>query len=242
MGILPAFRPALVVDLDDTLLHDEPEAIAVQGRSGFRYLSATAANLLRQISSSLPPVIATARNAQSVKRLVDQLPEVRFGGFVMENGLVARTRVLSTVRRSNPWQTIADTLSDWEQLRGYESCLGLIPPRSLRDAKEILAEVLLKSGLPGQIYVDRHKLFIYPCMPGKLTGVRSLQFQPWVALGDGLNDLETLRASRYVATLSTADEAIKRLVILKGGYCSPRTSHAATEDLLSWVLKVIRTH
>jgi len=80
----------LAVDLDGTLLHPEPEAIAVWSRSRYQYMSAMAARLLEEISHQMPVAIASARNAQSVKILVDQLSQVNFCGFVTENGLVAR--------------------------------------------------------------------------------------------------------------------------------------------------------
>ncbi|OQX10591.1 MAG: hypothetical protein BWK80_45585, partial [Desulfobacteraceae bacterium IS3] len=84
---------AMAVDLDGTLLHPEPEAIQVRGRSGYRYMSKT--EFLVHISRSMPLIIATGRNAQSVHNLVKQIDDLKIAGFVMENGLVARRHLFS---------------------------------------------------------------------------------------------------------------------------------------------------
>lgn len=227
-------KQVLVVDLDGTLLHPEPEAIAVPGRSSYRYLSKTAADLLGQISELIPIAIATARNAQNVKQLVNYLPNVHFGGFVTENGLVAKVHLDDEPAAKSNWNTVADLLPDWLQLTGYENCLGLIPPKSLENAETVLQNTLSQIGRDGYIYLDGHKLFIYPAIPSKLAGIHSLGFNPLIGLGNDLNDLDLLSASYYTATLSTAHENVKYVVKRKGGYCSTLVSHAATEDLLSW--------
>lgn len=229
----------LVVDLDGTLLHPEPEAIAVPGRSSYRYLSKTAAHLLAEISKVIPIVIATARNAQNIKQLVEQIPNVQFCGFVTENGLVAKTHLSEKLAIKNDWHTIASLLPDWLQLTGYENCLGLIPPKSLESAETVLRNTLSQNGNDGYVYLDGHKIFVYPSMPSKLAGVHSLKFNPLITLGNDLNDLDVLNASCYTATLSTAHEKVKDIVYTKNGYCSSLVSHAATEDLLLWTYKQI---
>lgn len=225
----------LAVDLDGTLLHPEPEGIPVWGRSGYRYMSRTAGNLLARISRILPVVIATGRNAQSVRRLVYQLPHVQFEGFILENGLVARVQLEHNGTGNDEWAEVVRMLPDWERLIGYESALGLIPPPSIEEPEAILRDVLSRAGKTGHLYRDRHKLFVYPHRPSKLSGVRALGLDPFVVLGDELNDLEILRAGFHAATLTTAHEEVKRCVRDKNGYCSPLTSHAAAEDLLEWV-------
>lgn len=231
-------KQILVVDLDGTLLHPEPEAIAVPGRSSYRYLSRTAADLLAQISELIPTAIATARNAQNIKQLVNQLPNVRFCGFVTENGLVAKIYLDDEPAAKSEWNAVANLLPDWLQLTGYENCLGLIPPKSLENAETVLRNTLLQSGRDGYVYLDGHKIFVYPSIPSKLAGVRSLGFNPLIALGNDLNDLDVLSASCYTATLSTAHEQVRDVVKRKGGYCSSLVSHAATEDLLLWTYEL----
>lgn len=239
MITMDAAPGVLAVDLDGTLLHPEPEGIPVLGRSGYRYLSNTAAELLARISRALPVVIATGRNAVSVGRLVEQLPFVHFYGFVLENGLVARTRLHNRAAGEDPWAPVTCLLPHWERLTGYERCLGLIPPPSEKDPRTTLQNALSCTGKSGFLYRERHKLFVYPSTPSKLAGIRSLGCEPFIVLGDELNDLEILRAGIYPATLSTAHEEVKRCVKEKNGYCSPFCSHGAAEDLLAWVNTVL---
>ena len=141
----------LAVDLDGTLLHPEPEAIGVWSRSRYQYMSAMAARLLEEISHQMPVAIASARNAQSVKILVDQLPRVNFCGLS-----VARRHLHPESDRSQ-WDIVANLLPDWLRITGYEQCLGLIPPTSVDNPEAILRSVLCQAGKHGYIYLDRHK-------------------------------------------------------------------------------------
>lgn len=232
-------RQALVVDLDGTLLHPEPEEIAVPGRVSYRYISRESAKLLAQISQLIPTVIATARNAQNIKQLVKQIPDAHFCGFVSENGLVAKIYLDEKPVATSNWNAITDLLPNWLQLTGYENCLGLIPPESLENPDILLQNILGKNKISGYVYLDGHKVFIYPSIPSKLKGIRFLKFIPLIALGNDLNDLDMLNASPYTATLSTAHEEVKEVVNRKGGYCSSLVSHAATEELLLWTYELV---
>jgi hypothetical protein len=232
-------QQALVLDLDGTLLHPELEAIAVPGRVSYRYLSRESAKLLAQISKLIPTVIATARNAQNIKQLIKQIPDAHFCGFVTENGLVAKIDLDEKPVATNNWNAVTNLLPNWLQLTGYENCLGLIPPESLKNADRFLQKILLKNNITGYIYLDGHKIFLYPSLPSKLKGIRFLKFIPLIALGNDLNDLDVLNASIYTATLSTAHEKVKETVNSKGGYCSSLVSHAATEELLLWTYELV---
>jgi hydroxymethylpyrimidine pyrophosphatase-like HAD family hydrolase len=232
-------KQVLVVDLDGTLLHPEQEAIAVPGRVSCRYLSQTSANLLAEISKLIPIVIATARNAQNVKQLVQQIPDVCFCGFVTENGLVAKFHLDETPIANSNWNAVTDLLPNWSKLTGYENCLGLIAPKNFENSDKFLRKILFENDIPGYIYLDGHKIFIYPSMPSKLKGIQFLNFFPLITLGNDLNDLDMLNASPYTATLSTAHEEVKEVVNHKGGYCSSLNSHAATEELLLWTYELV---
>ncbi len=222
----------LAVDLDGTLLHPEPEVIAVWGRSRYQYMSSMAAQLLEEISHQMPVAIASARNAQSVKILVDQLPQVNFCGFVTENGLVAR-RHLHPVANGSEWDIVANLLPDWLRITGYEQCLGLIPPTSVDNPEAMLRSVLCQTGKHGYIYLDQHKIFVYPARSSKLSGLGQLGLEPRMALGNDLNDLDMLGHSLHPATLANGHQKFKDVVKLKpGGYCSPAVSHAGTGDIL----------
>ncbi len=230
----------LVTDLDDTLLHPEPEAIRVWGRSGHRYLSRGAAILLSELSRMLPVVIATGRNAISVQRMVEQLGEVNFHGFVLENGLVTRRELDNgQMAADDEWDEVARLLPDWERVVGYENCLCMISPPAVPHPRAMMEDALRRVDKRGCVlYQERHKTFVYPHAPSKLSGIRALDMDPLIVVGDELNDLDMLEVAFHSGTLSTAHEAVRQCVRRKNGYCSPLASHAATEDLLAWAMKV----
>ena len=231
----------LAVDLDGTLLHPEPEALAVWGRTRYQYLSRTAANKLAEINRVLPVVIATARHAKTVKNLVEQLPAIDFFGFVLENGLVVKNNLSEPFIANVNWDAmrrhllrqLAHWLPDWSIIPGYENCVGLIPPSSLQHPEVILQQILANFEIQGHVYVDGHKLFVYPTTPSKLLGLSALKCFPLLAMGNDWNDLDMLSASLYPLSPSNAHIKVKALINANQGYCSPFVSHAATEDLLA---------
>ncbi len=225
-------QEVLAVDLDGTLLHPEPEAIAVWGRTRYQYLSQTAANKLAEISQVLPVVIATARHAQTVKSLVDQLPITHFFGFVLENGLVVKKNLNQPSVVNYSFETIAQLLPEWSRIEGYENCLGLIPPSSIENPKEEVEQIISNLQIQAYVYLDGHKLFVYPAMPSKLAGLRALDCFPILAMGNDWNDLDMLRASSCPLTVSNAHVKVQALINDNRGYCSPLVSHAAAEDIL----------
>ena len=233
-------RQAVVVDLDGTLLHTEPEAIEVRGQSGCSYMSRVAFDYLHAISAYLPIVIATGRNAQSVQRLVAQTAGVGYAGFVMEHGLVARHSLSNVSDRVSPWLPLNSLLGTWRQLPGYEQCLGVIPPPDLAKPRDVLQQALDITHLQGTIHEEGHKFFVCPTEPDKMVGLRAITIEPLFALGNGLNDLSLLAASTYAVTLRTAEPEVRAIVAAKSGYCSALCSHQATADMLAWVLDHLR--
>ncbi|GBC63679.1 hypothetical protein DENIS_4677 [Desulfonema ishimotonii] len=231
---------ALVVDLDGTLLHAEAAAIPVRGRSGYRYMSRTSAALLTDLSHLVPVVIATGRNARSVDRLVAQLGQIPFSGFVMENGLIARQRVCRDNIPEDPWADLFERLPGWERLAGYESCLGMIFPPDMADPEAVVRDALACLGLTAHIYRERHKLFVYPFPASKLAGIEALNFDPFIVLGDEINDMDMLRAGAYPGTIASAHQRVRQYIREAGSYCSPSASHAGTEDLLRWAGAIAR--
>lgn len=234
-------QEVLAIDLDGTLLHPEPEAIAVWGRTRYQYLSQTAANLLAEISHVLPVVIATARHAQTVKSLVEQLPAIDFFGFVLENGLVVKKNINEPLIANDSFLAIAKSLPEWSRIEGYENCLGLIPPSSLQNPEVILQQMLSNFQTRGHVYVDGHKLFVYPTTPSKLLGLQALNCFPQIAMGNDWNDIDMLCVSPYPLTVSDAHIEVKALTSEGRGYCSPFVSHAATEDLLNQAIFKLNT-
>ena len=143
---------------------------------------------------------------------------------------------LHPVANGSEWDIVANLLPDWLRITGYEQCLGLIPPTSVDNPEAMLRSVLCKTGKHGYIYLDRHKIFVYPAPSTKLSGLRQLGLEPWMALGNDLNDLDMLGHSLHPATLADAHQKVKDVVKLKqGGYCSPAMSHAGTQDILLWI-------
>ncbi|MBI4748426.1 MAG: hypothetical protein HY774_08040 [Acidobacteria bacterium] len=232
-------RKVVAVDLDGTLLHLQPEQIEVPGATVSSFLSAAALERLQELSRLSDLVIATARNSYSVTKLVSQLPDVKIAGFVMENGLVARPHLERHPDHFPPWEDIAQHLSHWRRLIGYEACLGLVPPKTEPNAFEILSELVASSSEPGIIYRDRHKLFVYPYVPNKHQGLEKLGFSPWMALGNDTNDLELMQASSRLGTLVDATGDIQSIVHSKNGFCSRQPGHDGTVELLEWALSVV---
>jgi hydroxymethylpyrimidine pyrophosphatase-like HAD family hydrolase len=223
------------VDLDGTLIHPEPEAIPVWGDSGAGYMSQNTAELLGKISRWFPVVIATGRNALSVGKLAEHIPEVRFSGFVLENGLIARTDLYGKIPLEEGWTEVCGMLPGWNRLKGYENCLGLEVPESEDDPGKTVREVLARTGRTAHLYQEPGKIFIFPFLASKLTGIRTLNFSPFVVLGNGTNDVDMLEAAAYPGTLSSAHERVRDKVLTRGrGHCSCLCSHAGTEDLLKW--------
>ncbi len=232
---------ALVVDLDGTLLHPEPAAIAVWGRSGYRYMSGETAGLLARLARRLPVVIATGRNGQSVARLTRALLDIPFAGFVLENGLVARDRPESGAEPDPCWDRLYERLDGWERLQGYERCLGLIYPPELAAPKAVVARHLDRIGLARwHLYQERHKLFVYRKLPCKYQGVAALNLDPFIVLGDGTNDLSLLKQSPHPMTLYAAHPRVRELVAARRGYCSRQTGHSGAKALLHQAEAVIR--
>lgn len=229
-------QEVLAVDLDGTLLHPEPEAIAVWGRTRYQYLSQTAANKLAQISQKVPVVIATARHTQTVKSLVEQLPPTNFFGFVLENGLVAKKNLNESSVGQFNFQKIAQLLPQWSVIEGYENSLGLIPPPSLKNPRKEVEQILSDLRMQAYVYLDGHKLFVYPTIPSKLSGLQALKCVPTVAMGNDWNDLDMLDISPYPLTVGNAHIQVKALISKSRGYCSPFISHQATLDLLDKVI------
>ena len=226
---------AVIIDLDGTLLHHEPAHFQIKGRSGSTYLSKKSAKLLFNISKMAPIVIATGRNALSVKKLTDQIPDIHFSGFILENGFVARDSLNVDNNRDDKWQFIRDLVPTWESLPGYENCLGLIPPQHFINPTDYIEKIVKNSGESWLVYPEHHKIFIYPQSPDKTAGLTSFNIHPFIALGNESNDIEMLNICSCPVTLQDSCSQVQDIVKKKNGYCSMLSSHLGTEDMLTWV-------
>lgn len=234
------FPRALYVDLDGTLLHPEPARFQVKGRSGSSYFSEKSAELLFNISGLAPVVIATGRSALSVKKFTDQISDIHFSGFILENGLVARDSLYVGQKRDDRWRYVLQRVPDWEVLKGYENCLGLVPPEGISDPVEYIRRIVIESGVECLIYPERYKIFLYPQKMDKTSGLAFLKMDPFIALGNETNDMQMLSISSYPVTLQSSCSQIQELVKRKNGYCSSRSSHSGTEDMLDWVYRKLQ--
>ncbi len=232
---------AVIVDLDGTLLHHEPAHFQIKGRSGSTYFSKRSAELLFNISKIAPIIIATGRNALSVKKLTDQIPEIHFSGFILENGFVARDSLKIGNNQDDKWRYIRDRVPAWESLPGYENCLGLIPPKNFSNPAGYIEEIVKDSGENWLVYPEHHKIFIYPQSPDKTTGLMSFNIHPFFALGNESNDMQLLSICSCPVTLQDSCNQIQDIVIKKNGYCSMLSSHLGTEDMLAWVYNKLQS-
>ena len=226
---------AVIVDLDGTLLHHEPAHFQIKGRSGSTYFSKRSAVLLFNISEIASIIIATGRNALSVKKLTDQIPDIHFSGFILENGFVARDSLNIDNNRNDKWRYIRDRVPAWESLPGYENCLGLIPPKNFINPADYIEKIVKDSGENWLVYPEHHKIFIYPQSPDKTTGLTSFNIHPFIALGNESNDMQLLSICSCPVTLQDSCNQIQDIVKKKNGYCSMLSSHLGTEDMLAWV-------
>lgn len=231
---------AVVCDLDGTLLHHQEESIAVMGRTGMSFLGKEAALLLAKISRVFPLIIATGRNATSTSKLVKQLPNVAFSGFVLENGFVVKQNIDDIIDYNPKWDKIAALFPNWERLPFYENCAGFVPPSTQRECAKKIAEALLKeNGYHDLVYREHRKIFIYPGTIDKMRGLAILAVHPYIAMGDQINDIQMIKESTWAAMPDSGAAELKTIVQQKKGFCSLLTYHDASREMLDFAYKKV---
>ncbi len=263
---------AVVCDLDGTILHVGKEAISVPGRTRASFLSADAAELLAKISYIFPLIIATGRNAKSVSKLVKQLPDVRFRGFVLENGFVVKNRVDAAptsnmeagaknnsssindkvidpleYEKKEDWNKIASLFINWERLPFYENCVGFVfnfsqsdfDSMAIDEKVEQTKKILAENGYSYPVYKEKRKVFIYPGHVDKMRGLKILGAHPYIAIGDGVNDLQMMQQSTIPVMLDSGAEELKEVVKQKNGFCSNKIGHDAACEMLEFTYKLL---
>ncbi|MBF0229157.1 MAG: HAD hydrolase family protein [Desulfamplus sp.] len=241
---------ALVCDLDGTLLHSQKEAIEVEGRTRASFISQDAALILSNISQIFPIVIATGRNSASVHKLVSKLPNVKFSGFVLENGFVAKNKIddESTIKSVDDWNEIASLFPEWERLPFYENCVGFVfnfdqndIDRGAIDLKLKYAKSILEqNGYNYPVYKERRKIFIYPDDVDKMKGLALLGINPYIVMGDGTNDIQMMQQSTFSITLSSGASELKEIVSKKDGFCSMQIEHQAAYEMLNFAYNIVK--
>lgn len=223
---------AVAVDLDGTLVHTVPGEYTLPGRSRDCYVSRKTVALLGRISQQIPTFITTGRNAPSVRKLTDQIPEVRFAGFVLENGFVVKKDLNCPDPQKKKWKFADRVPPDWEPIPGHERSAGFILPKKQKNPAELVRNLLEETQEQGYISFQHPKIFVYPQEPDKMQGLAEFNVRPHIALGNDINDTQLMQASIYPVTLQTAHSSIREIVKQKNGYCSPFAGHAAAEDML----------
>jgi hydroxymethylpyrimidine pyrophosphatase-like HAD family hydrolase len=228
---------AVAVDLDGTLVHTVPGEYVMPGRSRDCYVSRNTVILLSRISQQIPTFITTGRNAPSVRKLTDQIPEVHFAGFVLENGFVVKKDIKAPDPQKKKWKFADKVPQNWELISGYERSAGFILPKEQNmqnDPEELVRNLLQETQEQGYICFQYPKIFVYPQKPDKMQGLAEFNVHPHIALGNDVNDTQLMQACIHPVTLQTPHSSIRELVKRKYGYCSSFTEHAAAEDMLHW--------
>ncbi|MBF0112968.1 MAG: HAD hydrolase family protein [Desulfamplus sp.] len=249
---------AIVCDLDGTLLHGIRAKIAVPGRTRSSFLCKDAALLLKKIGQILPIVIATGRNANSVYKLIRELPDVRFSGFVLENGFVVKNSVddratykpnLQNHQKNQvDWDKIAALFPDWERLPFYENCAGFvfnfntneINSMSINEKAKYAQKILKQNGYNYPVYKEKRKVFIYLGNVDKTKGLALLGVNSYIAIGDGENDIELLHKSSCPITLKSGCFKLQKIVEQKNGFCSIKQGHQAAVEMLECAYNLVR--
>ncbi len=238
----------VILDLDGTIVFPEPAEIPIPGRSRATYLSAATADLLRQIGELSQLYIATARSAASVKRLVSSLPEVAFAGFVLECGLVQRSRIAAQSTASREQLALTShlkfALPDWEHVEGYEQMVCCIAPRSIPNPLEELKCCIQRSATAQAwlFHQERHKSFAYPAALCKVAGLQRLGVEQLdFAAGDDFRyDGSLLDRASYSLTLSSADPELIQQVTARAGFVTTESGHVGAVELLSEIYRQLK--
>ena len=216
-----------------------PGEYIMPGRSRDCYVSRRTVALLAKISQQLPTFITTGRNAPSVRKLTDQIPEVRFAGFVLENGFVVKKDITTPDPQKKKWKFADKVPPGWEIIPGYERSAGFILPEEQKNPAELVRHLLEETEEQGYICFNPPKIFVYPHEPDKMQGLAKFSVRPHIALGNDINDTQLIQASIHPVTLQTAHSSIREITEQKSGYCSPFAYHAAAEDMLRWAFQII---
>jgi hypothetical protein len=239
----------VVLDLDGTILFPEATGIAIPGRSRPAFLSATVAKHLAIISRRCNLYIATARHAINVKRLADQLADVRFAGFSLECGFDSRTYLDDTSPDIDPDLThiaaaLCSKLSGWERLEGYKKIICLVAPTTCREPLETIRQVLHAHEVDQnwQVHQELRKLFLFPQMPCKVRGLNRIGVEAIdIAAGDDwFYDRSLLSSATFPLTLSSSDYRLRSLVISRSGMVVSGIGHVAAEQMLREISRRIQ--
>lgn len=237
----------IVLDLDGTIVFPDEAEIAIPGRSRPTFISAETGDRLNRIGHRANLIIATARNGASVAGLCRALPEVAFGGFVLECGLVWRRRLADPFIQHHDREQLAiclrNHLIDWEHVPKYERMICTLAPSHIKDPQTHMQVLLREWNLEDQwqVHQERHKTFLYPQTLCKHSGLSRLGVDTIdIAAGDDIvYDRSFLEAARYPMCPQSSSEFLQTLVRGRDGFIGNREGHAAAHELLSRIEEMI---
>lgn len=102
-------------------------------------------------------------------------------------------------------------------------------------------KTLMENGYDHLVYKEKRKIFIYPGHVDKMRGLALLGVHPYIAMGDGSNDLEMLQQSSCPVGLISGAPELREIVIQKDGFCSMHRAHSAACEMLEFAYEKIRT-
>lgn len=231
----------VVLDLDGTIVFPQASEIVIPGRSRPTFLSASVAKQLAIISHRCSLYIATARHAVNVQRLVEQLADVRFAGFALECGFDSRCQLHESPLDTDHALTrltgiLTRELVGWERVEGFQKIICLIAPTTCLEPLEQIKQVLraYECELAWQVHQELRKLFLFPQMPCKVLGMKTLGVETIdIAAGDDwFYDRSLLSTAEFPLTLSSSDYRLRALVESRSGTVIPGIGHVAAEQML----------
>lgn len=145
------------------------------------------------------------------------------------------------------WDKIAALFPDWERLPFYENCAGFVFNFTQKDIDAIAIDtkvkhaqqVLTQNGYTYPVYKEKRKVFIYPDHIDKMRGVKLLGFYPYIAIGDGSNDLQLMQQSTIPVMPNSGAPELKEIVVQKNGFCSMKMEHAASFEMLDFAYNLL---
>jgi hypothetical protein len=239
----------IVFDLDGTIVFPEASEIVIPGRSRPTFLSASVAKQLAIIGRRCNLYIATARHAVNVKRLVEQLVDVRFAGFALECGFDSRCQLHESPPDTDPALAhlagiLARELVGWQRVKDFQNVLCLIAPVNCLKPLEQIKQVLhaYECEPNWQVHQERRKIFLFPQMPCKVMGMKAIGVETIdIAAGDDwYYDRSLLSIAETPYTLASSDFRLRALVESRSGTVIPGIGHVAAEQMLQEISKRIQ--
>jgi hypothetical protein len=232
----------VVLDLDGTIVFQEPAELEIPGRTSSTYLSRASATLLEKIGDKSNLYIATARNAASVAGMVRLLAQVRFAGFVVECGLVTTTNIHKSqgLAKNSLWlrNLLRIHFPHWQHVDGYERMICCIATGA-HDPCGQIGQLLASQEVASQwlLHQERHKTFVYPEPLCKVDGLKKLGVvEIDIAAGDDLRyDFSMLQVAKFPLTTVDADRSLVDHTRSKNGFVATGTSHEAAKQLLEQI-------